>query len=218
MPEEWIAFLEEWQNKLPEGSRQRAAQLLDRLPGMPKTLCTLLDKVYERARRVQHRPRGDRRRRAGESGKSTLINKLTGWEVARVSPAPGTTRETHWVQIGPFRVADTPGINEAGGEELTAWPMEAAGRADPILLLFDAGTGITQSNLQIYKQVKALGKPILVAMNKIDLAGSREFESCGLRRRFWSCAARHLVQDRIPPGRADESIDAARLARDQHNE
>ncbi|MBW3625056.1 MAG: 50S ribosome-binding GTPase [Armatimonadetes bacterium] len=175
LPDDWVKLLEEWQEKLPESQRARAAQLLDRLPVLPKSLRTLFDKVYDQAKATfDDNPREIAIVGPVNSGKSTLVNALTGKEVAKVSPIPGTTQETQWVSVGPFKVADTPGMEEAGGEDRTRKAIEAAKEADLILLLFDAGTGITESYRSIYHQVMALGKPTVVALNKIDLVKAFE--------------------------------------------
>lgn len=178
LPDEWIKTLEEWQGKLPTAQRERAEQLLERLPLLPKSLRSLFDKVYDHAKATfDDKPLEVAVVGPVNSGKSTLVNQLTGEEVARVSPVPGTTRETQWVPVGPFKIADTPGMEEAGGEERTERALAAAKEADLIILLFDAGTGITESYLALYHRVRALGKPTVVALNKIDLVKSYEQEA-----------------------------------------
>lgn len=177
LPEDWVKTLEDLQGKLPPAQRERAEQLLTRLPVLPKSLRSLFDKVYDQAKATfDDDPRQVAIVGPVNSGKSTLVNALTGREVALTSPVPGTTRDTQWVSVGPFRVADTPGMEEAGGEERTEQALRAAQGADLVLLLFDANTGITESYRHLYHKIKALGKPVVVAVNKIDLVKGHESE------------------------------------------
>ena len=177
LPENWIKMLDELQEKLPESQQKRAEQLLDRLPALPKSVRSLLDKTYQQAKATfDNNPRQIAIVGPVNSGKSTLVNTLTGSEVAKVSPVPGTTRETQWVSVGPFKVADTPGMEEAGGEDRADAALAAANDADLVLLLFDAGTGITESYRSLYHRIMALNKPTVVALNKIDLVKAHEAE------------------------------------------
>jgi hypothetical protein len=178
LPEEWVSFLEEMKKKLPKWQRERAESLLDRLPAMPKSLRVLFDKVYERSRSTfDNSPLEIAILGPVNSGKSTLVNALTGADVAKVSPMPGTTRTAQSFSLGPFRVVDTPGMDEAGGEERTEIALEAAQKADLILALFDAGSGITESHRHLFAKIEALKKPTVVALNKIDLAKGFEDEA-----------------------------------------
>jgi small GTP-binding protein len=175
LPEQWVSFLEDLQKKLPKWQRERAETLLDRLPAMPKSLRVLFDKVYDRARTTfDNAPLEIVILGPVNSGKSTLVNALTGAEVAKVSPMPGTTRTAQSFSMGPFRVVDTPGMDEARGEDRTEIALEAARNADLILALFDAGSGITESHRQLYARIEALKKPTVVALNKIDLVKGYE--------------------------------------------
>ncbi len=177
-PRDWREYLNTWKDEMPPWQRERAEKLLDRMPSIPKPLRSLLQAVYDRARSTFDRDSVDIAIVGPvNSGKSSLLNALMGQEVATVSPVPGTTRESHWTPVGPFHIADTPGMDEADGEARTRNAMEAAQAADMILLLFDAGSGITAGSRAIHDQIKGLGKPTLVALNKMDLVRGRETES-----------------------------------------
>ena len=81
---------------------------------------------------------------ATNAGKSSLLNRLLGWERALVSPEPGTTRDflEEPRPAGPYclRLVDTAGLNPAPGpleRQGIARTLERAAAADLILLVFD---------------------------------------------------------------------------------
>lgn len=103
------------------------------------------------------------------SGKSTLFNTLKGREVSPVAAVPGTTRELHHEQWEPFTLTDTPGFGEVDGVDRANIAMEAVDSADVIVLVLDAVAGVRQPDYALLQQLKATGKPVVVALNKIDL-------------------------------------------------
>ena len=105
------------------------------------------------------------------AGKSTLFNTLEGKNVAEVSPLPGTTQTPQQQQIGPFTLIDTPGFGEVGGVDRATVAAKSAAEADAILLLLDAGAGLRQGDADLLKYLQGLRRPIVVALNKIDLLG-----------------------------------------------
>lgn len=106
-------------------------------------------------------------------GKSTLYNHLiqSKSDRAEVSPIPGTTRQNKAADAGLFTVIDTPGADAIGpvGEREKEAALNAAASADFIVIVFDAIQGIKKHELDLYQELKALGKPYIVVMNKIDL-------------------------------------------------
>ncbi|MBI5955378.1 MAG: GTP-binding protein [Chloroflexi bacterium] len=103
------------------------------------------------------------------SGKSTLFNLLQGREVSRVSALPGTTRELVTEELGPITLIDTPGFGEVSGVERAQIALSGVERADVVVLLLDAAAGIRQADFSLFQQVHLTGKPVIVALNKIDL-------------------------------------------------
>ncbi|MEO8342534.1 MAG: tRNA uridine-5-carboxymethylaminomethyl(34) synthesis GTPase MnmE [Gallionella sp.] len=108
-------------------------------------------------------------------GKSSLLNRLAGEEVALVSDIPGTTRDVirQTIQIHgvPFHIMDTAGLRESQDavENLgIARTHQTLHRADLILLLLDASLGLTAQDEAI---LTGLPNEIsrLVVFNKIDL-------------------------------------------------
>lgn len=105
------------------------------------------------------------------AGKSTLFNTLEGKNVAQVSPIPGTTQTNQQQVMGPFTLIDTPGFGEVGGVDRAAIAAKSAAESDAILLLLDAGAGLRQGDADLLKYLQGLRRPVVVALNKIDLLG-----------------------------------------------
>jgi GTP-binding protein Era len=104
-------------------------------------------------------------------GKSSLFNALLlpKETKAEVSPVPGTTRVTQVADAGLCTVIDTPGGDEAAGEERKRIAFQAAQAADSLIVVFDASAGITEATHQLYDELHRLGKPMTLVLNKIDL-------------------------------------------------
>ncbi|MBI3925627.1 MAG: 50S ribosome-binding GTPase [Armatimonadetes bacterium] len=111
-------------------------------------------------------------------GKSTLYNCLVPEpkDHAEVSPIPGTTRDIQSVNLGLFALVDTPGADHGSpvGEQEKDRAMKAAAEADFMLIVFDAFKSVTASDRELYSELKRLGKPHLVVLNKIDLVDRRQ--------------------------------------------
>jgi len=103
------------------------------------------------------------------SGKSTLFNLVKGHNVSAVTAVPGTTRGVIEERVGPFTMVDTPGFGEVGGVDRAEIARQAAERADVVVLLLDAMAGLRQSDYEIYRSLRCTGKPLVVALNKVDL-------------------------------------------------
>ena len=114
-------------------------------------------------------------------GKSTLFNRILGNRRAIVGDEPGITRD----RIGGeaefhgrrFRLIDTGGLvvgeSEAIPAEIFRQARKAIEEADQIIFLLDGRAEITASDRELAQMLQKLGKPVAVAVNKID-APSRE--------------------------------------------
>ncbi len=106
-------------------------------------------------------------------GKSTLYNQLVTSKAdhAKVSPVPGTTRENQLADTGLFAVVDTPGADQIGtlGEAEHQQAFAAANGADFLVIMFDPVQGIKASEVALFERFRALGKPFIIVLNKIDL-------------------------------------------------
>ena len=110
-------------------------------------------------------------------GKSSLLNCLSGEEVALVSEVPGTTRDVirQSIQLNgiPLHVIDTAGIREAhDAVELMgiARTRSTIQKADAILLMLDGKHGISVEDEKIVAELPT-DTPRLYIYNKIDLLG-----------------------------------------------
>jgi len=106
------------------------------------------------------------------TGKSSLLNALIGKQAFSVSPLHGETRHSSmhaWneIEAGGVFLIDTPGLDEAGGEDREAMAREVTGRADLVVFVLDSD--ITDTELQALRTLLAQGRPVIVALNKIDL-------------------------------------------------
>jgi len=110
-------------------------------------------------------------------GKSSLLNRLAGEDLAIVTEIPGTTRDAVRQSINvegiPTHIIDTAGLRESGD------PVERIGiartwaaieQADLVVLLVDATRGETAADLEIVAKLPP-ALPRLRVMNKIDLLG-----------------------------------------------
>jgi GTP-binding protein len=113
-------------------------------------------------------------------GKSTLFNRLVGDERVIVHDMPGTTRDAIDTIVeteeGAIRFIDTAGLRRrsriGSGSEYYSLvrSLSAIDRADVSVLLIDATEGITHQEQVLAERVDIAGSPILIALNKWDLA------------------------------------------------
>jgi tRNA modification GTPase len=108
-------------------------------------------------------------------GKSSLLNRLSGEEVALVSEIPGTTRDVirQAIQIGgvPLHIIDTAGLRESQDaiEQMgIARTRSTLQKADVILILLDANSGMSADDRKILDELPP-SIPRLHVFNKIDL-------------------------------------------------
>ncbi|MBI3420123.1 MAG: tRNA uridine-5-carboxymethylaminomethyl(34) synthesis GTPase MnmE, partial [Proteobacteria bacterium] len=120
-------------------------------------------------------------------GKSSLLNRLAGEEVAIVTAIPGTTRDTIRQHIElegiPLHIIDTAGLRETQDEVERigiARTWEAIEKANLALLLIDAAKGVVAPDLEILEKIPR-NLPVLKVFNKIDLSGdeARQAEANG---------------------------------------
>ena len=108
-------------------------------------------------------------------GKSTLVNRIIGRREAVVEDRPGVTRDrvsydADW-NGRVFTVVDTGGWDpDARGlaERIAGQAEVAVSLADAVLFVVDATVGITDADEAVVRILRASGKPVVLAANKVD--------------------------------------------------
>ncbi len=109
-------------------------------------------------------------------GKSTLFNRMTGTHSAIVEDIPGVTRDRNYLDAKweekVFMVVDTGGFYPDPPEDIFAQAKEqaifAVEEGDIIIHLLDGKDGLTPADMELARLLRASGKKILWAANKID--------------------------------------------------
>jgi GTP-binding protein len=108
-------------------------------------------------------------------GKSTLVNRILGKQVAIVEDRPGVTRdrkevEAEWLGVG-FRLIDTGGWLPSGSDleaKVSRQVEKGVIGADAVLFLVDASVGVTDQDAAVAEWLRRTGKPVLLVANKSD--------------------------------------------------
>ena len=108
------------------------------------------------------------------AGKSSIVNAVTGQELAVVSDVKGTTTDPVYktmelLPLGPVMIIDTPGFDDEGtlGEMRIERTLKAIERTD-IALLFCEGSEL-QVEKEWMQQLKAKNIPVILILNKTDI-------------------------------------------------
>jgi len=124
------------------------------------------------------------------AGKSSLINALTGQQIAIVSETPGTTTDPvaksyELLPLGPVTLYDTAGLDDTGelGKKRVDSTMRILWRTD-IAILVISELGITRADRGILDKIKAMDIPLLLVFNKSDLTqpSQQDLEFCNSSR------------------------------------
>lgn len=109
-------------------------------------------------------------------GKSTLVNQIVGQKVAIVTPKPQTTRRRIiGVRTDPdaqLILVDTPGFHEprrALNRRMIDTARRCMSEAEVIIAVIEARTSLLETDRRVLNQMPRFGRPIVVAINKIDL-------------------------------------------------
>ncbi len=110
------------------------------------------------------------------AGKSSVVNAVTGQDLAVVSNVAGTTTDPvskamELLPLGPVVVVDTPGIDDEGGlgELRVRKARQALRRCDVAVLVADVTRGLTDADRVLLDEFAARKLPHVVALNKADL-------------------------------------------------
>lgn len=115
------------------------------------------------------------------AGKSSVINALTGQNLAIVSDVLGTTTDPvqkamELLPLGPVVMIDTPGLDDEGelGELRIRKAYQMLNKSDIALLIVDGSTGFTDEDLRILRRIIDKEIPYAVVLNKADLVSEEE--------------------------------------------
>ena len=126
-------------------------------------------------------------------GKSMLFNKLIGKRLSIVEDTPGVTRDRLYAEAEwcgrTFDIVDTGGIEPGTDSEILTFMRKQAEiaiqNATVIIFLCDIKTGLTASDQEVANMLLRSGKPVVLAVNKMDQVGHTnpdiyEFYNLGL--------------------------------------
>ncbi len=164
------------------------------------------------------------------AGKSSLINAITGQQVAIVSDHAGTTTDPvakpyELLPLGPVTLYDTAGLDDVGelGALRIAATKKVLWRSDIAVVVVDAPSGITEAERGIIADIRRLDIPFLLVWNKTDLGSpsANDLAWCqaqGIRQATASAATgagatdvKEAIMDLAPPEALREPVLAGDL-------
>lgn len=132
------------------------------------------------------------------AGKSSIINAVTGQDLAVVSEVKGTTTDPVYksmelLPLGPVVMMDTPGIDDEGelGSLRVRRSYQVLNKTDAAVLVIDGTAGASGEDRALLDRIRAKGIPFIVAVNKKELAGPDAIQ--GIKKRL------DLTDDRLCP-------------------
>src|SRR5262245_39448879 len=133
-------------------------------------------------------------------GKSALFNRIAGRRIAIVHNEPGVTRDRVAAEVEwrgrPFTLVDTGGIGllrgEKSGDVIVRAAFEqvtlAIDAAQVVILVVNVQEGVVPLDREVAERLRRSGKPVLVAVNKVDTEraepGAAEFTELGFEKIF----------------------------------
>ena len=112
------------------------------------------------------------------AGKSSLLNAVTGQELAVVSEIRGTTTDPVYkamelLPLGPVMLIDTPGFDDEGtlGEQRVKKAKQVLDKTDIAVLAVDAAEGMTACDEELVSLFKERDIPFMIACTKVDMTG-----------------------------------------------
>lgn len=117
------------------------------------------------------------------AGKSSVMNAVTGQDLAVVSDVRGTTTDPVYKSmelqpLGPVVMMDTPGIDDEGelGALRVRKSYQVLNKTDAAVLVIDGGVGVTPEDKALLKRIREKKIPYVIAVNKKELAAPDALE------------------------------------------
>lgn len=121
------------------------------------------------------------------AGKSSVINAVTGQDLAIVSSVMGTTTDPVYktmelLPLGPVMVIDTPGIDDKGelGALRVRKSYQVLNKTDIAILVIDSTAGKGEEELELIHRFHKKGIPYLLVYNKIDLLSTEKIKDLAM--------------------------------------
>lgn len=121
------------------------------------------------------------------AGKSSVINAVTGQDLAIVSSVMGTTTDPVYktmelLPLGPVMVIDTPGIDDEGelGALRVRKSYQVLNKTDIAILVIDSTAGKGGEELELIHRFHKKGIPYLIVYNKIDLLSTEKIKDLAM--------------------------------------
>ena len=121
------------------------------------------------------------------AGKSSVINAVTGQDLAIVSSVMGTTTDPVYktmelLPLGPVMVIDTPGIYDKGelGALRVRKSYQVLNKTDIAILVIDSTAGKGEEELELIHRFHKKGIPYLIVYNKIDLLSTEKIKDLAM--------------------------------------
>lgn len=115
------------------------------------------------------------------AGKSSLINAITGQDLAIVSNVKGTTTDPvkkamELLPLGPVVLIDTPGLDDEGllGQKRMEKALQALRQTDVVILAIPADAALEGLEKMLIQEAKKRGLPFFVVLNKTDLLADKK--------------------------------------------
>ena len=117
------------------------------------------------------------------AGKSSVMNAVTGQDLAVVSDVRGTTTDPVYksmelLPLGPVVMMDTPGIDDEGelGALRVRKSYQVLNKTDVAVLVIDGSVGVTPEDKALLKRIREKKIPYVIAVNKKELAAPDALE------------------------------------------
>ena len=111
------------------------------------------------------------------AGKSSVMNAVTGQDLAVVSDVKGTTTDPVYksmelLPLGPVVMMDTPGIDDEGelGNLRVKKSYQVLNKTDAAVLVIDGTEGVSSEDKALMERIRKKEIPFVVAINKIELS------------------------------------------------
>ena len=134
------------------------------------------------------------------AGKSSVVNAVTGQDLAIVSDVKGTTTDPVYkamelLPLGPVMIIDTPGFDDEGalGELRVKKTRQVLNKTDVAVLVVDASVGKTAADEELIRLFEEKEINYIVVMNKCDLL--KEEPNTGEKEIYVSAAEKTRIHE-----------------------